>query len=180
MKKILSILSFAALGAIALPLQAATPVFSANGFVCGKEGVTVTCKGSLPNGKDTVTSTGHDLVYLTMNTHQEGVPTRYTYFSDTGCLIGYTFGAGGQPVAAVASHRNGVKQTFSFEDGKYEKIIQFCMQDAPTATAGKTPPAAVPAASAASEKPVTTAQKDSAPAKKSATAAAPKKPAAAK
>lgn len=133
---------------LASAAQAATPVFSANGFICGKEGVTVTCKGSLPNGKDTITGTGHDLVYLTINTQQEGVPTRYTYFSDTGCLIGYTFGAGGQPVAAVAAHRSGAKQTFSFDDGKYEKIVQYCVQDKiaeatggakSPATAAKTP-----------------------------------------
>lgn len=171
MKKILCALTLAALAGVAASASAATPVFSANGFVCGKEGNTVTCKGSLPNGKDTVTGTGHDLVYLTINTHQEGVPTRYTYFSDTGCLIGYTFGAGGQPVAAVAAHRNGVKQTFSFEDGKYEKIVQFCMQENPTASATAAAPASAPAAA----KPVTTAQKDAAP--KKAPAAAPKKPA---
>ncbi|HCU23690.1 MAG TPA: hypothetical protein DF383_01635 [Deltaproteobacteria bacterium] len=135
MKKVLFALSILAMSA-ATAAQAVTPVFSANGFICGKEGVTVTCKGGMPQGgRDTVTSTGHDLVYMTINTFQEGVPTRYTYFSDTGCLVGYTFGAGGQPVAAVASHRNGVKQTFSFEDGKYEKIIQFCAQENPAKTA---------------------------------------------
>src|SRR5689334_6153258 len=134
MKKILCALSLMAVAGLSASAYAVPPVFSANGFICGKEGNTVTCKGNLPNGKDTVTGTGHDLVYLTINTHQEGVPTRYTYFSDTGCLIGYTFGAAGQPVAAVASHRNGVKGTFSFEDGKYEKIVQFCMQENPSAS----------------------------------------------
>lgn len=169
MKKLLSAISFTALGLSAVSASAATPVYSANGFVCGKEGVTVTCKGSLPNGKDTVTGTGHDLVYLTVNTHQEGVPTRYTYFSDTGCLIGYTFGAGGQPVAAVASHRSGVKSTFSFEDGKYEKVVQYCLQDNPGAAAQAS---AKPATA-----PVTTAQKDAPPPAKPAAAPA-KKPAA--
>lgn len=169
MKHTFIALAFAALVLAAAPASAATPVFSANGFVCGKEGVTVTCKGGLPNGKDTITGTGHNLVYLTINTFQEGVPTRYTYFSDTGCLIGYTFGAGGQPVAAVASHRSGTKSTFSFEDGKYEKIVQFCMSENPVASS---PAGAKPAA-----QPVTTAQKDAAPAAKPAAAPA-KKPAA--
>lgn len=169
MKNLLSAFALAALSVAAIPAFAATPVFSANGFVCGKEGVTVTCKGGLPNGKDTVTGTGHDLVYLTINTTQEGAPTRYTYFSDTGCLIGYTFGAGGQPVAAVAAHRSGTKSTFSFEDGKYEKIVQFCMQDNPV-------PGAQAAAKPAAQ-PVATAQKDAAPAAKPA-AAPTKKPAA--
>jgi hypothetical protein len=142
MKKI-SLFLAALATSLASSAHAATPVFSANGFVCGKEGVTVTCKGSLPNGKDTVTGTGHDLVYLTINTTQEGVPTRYTYFSDTGCLIGYTFGAGGQPVAAVAAHRSGAKQTFSFEDGKYEKIVQYCVNEKiAAATGGVQAPAA--------------------------------------
>lgn len=171
MKNLLSAFALAALSAAATPAFAATPVFSANGFVCGKEGVTVTCKGGLPNGRDTVTGTGHNLVYLTINTTQEGAPTRYTYFSDTGCLIGYTFGAGGQPVAAVAAHRSGTKSTFSFEDGKYEKIIQFCMQDNPVP--------ATPAAAKPAEQPVTTAKKEAAPAAKPAAApAAAKKPAA--
>lgn len=102
------------------------PVFSANGFKCGKTGVTVSCKGSLPNGKDSVTATGHNVVYITVNTQTEGVPTRYTYFSDTGCLIGYTFSAAGTPVAAVASHRKGSKQTFKFQEGKYEELIEYC------------------------------------------------------
>ena len=149
MRKI-SILTAVLAAAFAATAQAATaPVFSANGFICGKEGSTVTCKGSLPNGKGTITGTGHDLVYLTINTTQEGVPTRYTYFSDTGCLIGYTFGAGGQPIAAVAAHRSGAKQTFGFEDGKYEKIVQYCVQEKPaTATGGATAPAAAPKAAA--------------------------------
>jgi len=175
MKKILCAISLMALAAISTSAYAVPPVFSANGFICGKEGNTVTCKGNLPNGKDTVTGTGHDLVYLTINTHQEGVPTRYTYFSDTGCLIGYTFGAAGQPVAAVASHRNGVKGTFSFEDGKYEKIVQFCMQENPTSGSST---ASAPAAAPAAAQPVTTAQKEAAPAK--APAATSKKPASTK
>src|SRR5262245_30627988 len=160
MKKVLCTLTLAATVAVAAAAQAAVPVFSANGFVCGKEGNTVTCKGNLPNGKDTVTGTGHDLVYLTINTHQEGAPVRYTYFSDTGCLIGYTFGAGGQPVAAVAAHRNSVKQTFSFEDGKYEKIVQFCMQENPTNATAAAP--AAPSAPAPATKPVASAAKDGA------------------
>ncbi len=143
MKKIaMSLLGMAAL----LPAAAAwadVPVFSANGYICGKEGVTVTCKGPIPKGKDTITGTGHDLVYLTVNTIQEGTPVRYTYFSDTGCLIGYTFNAAGQPVAAVASHRKGAKQTFQFQAKEdYEKVVDFCVKDQP-ATAGA--PAATPA-----------------------------------
>jgi len=135
-----------------LPALADLPVFSANGFICGKEGVTVTCKGPIPGGKDTVTGTGHNLVYLTVNTQTQGVPTRYTYFSDTGCLIGYTFNSTGQPVEAVASHRKGVKQTFSFGDGKYDKIIDFCVQENPNgapAQASAAAPASTPAKPAA-------------------------------
>lgn len=146
MKKTSLLLAALFTASLASAAQAATPVFSANGFVCGKEGVTVTCKGGLPNGKDTVTGTGHDLVYLTINTQQEGVPTRYTYFSDTGCLIGYTFGAGGQPVAAVAAHRSGAKQTFSFEDGKYDKIVNYCVQEKIAGATGGTQAPAAPAA----------------------------------
>lgn len=112
-------------------VRAESPVFSANGFVCGKEGNNVTCKGPMPNGKDTITGSGHDLVYLTVNTYKDGAPARFTYFSDTGCLVGYTFNAAGQPIAAVVSHRKGAKQTFTFEDGKYEKIVQFCVQENP-------------------------------------------------
>ncbi len=107
------------------------PVFSANGFICGKEGTTVTCKGPIPGGTDTVTGTGHDLVYLTINTNQEGQPLRYTYFSDTGCLIGYSFNAAGNPVKAVAVHRSGVQKIFAFEDGKYDPIINYCIHNAP-------------------------------------------------
>ena len=149
MKNMLCALSLAALIFTAVPAWAATPVYSANGFVCGKEGVTVTCKGGLPNGKDTITGTGHNLVYLTINTTSAGAPTRFPYFSDTGCLIGYTFGAGGQPVAAVAAHRSGVKSTFTFDDGKYEKIVQYCMQDNPGAAAQASATAKQPAATPA-------------------------------
>lgn len=138
------------------------PVFSANGFVCGKEGVTVTCKGPVPTGKDTITGTGHDLVYLTVNTHQSGAPVRYTYFSDTGCLIGYTFNAAGQPAAAVVSHRKGAKQTFNFQNqADYDKVIDFCVKDQPgstavsSATPAKTtpPPAIKPAGTSAQADP---------------------------
>jgi hypothetical protein len=37
----------------------------------------------------------------------------------------------------VASHRDGAKQNFTFEDGKYEKIIQFCLQESGKKTALK-------------------------------------------
>ena len=107
-------------------VYADSPVFSANGFTCGKTGATVSCKGNLPNGKDTITGTGHNLVYLTVNTSTNGVPTRYSYFSDTGCLVGYTFNAAGNPYEAVASHRSGSKKTFKFEEGKYEALIEYC------------------------------------------------------
>lgn len=116
----------------------ATPVISANGFICGKKGVTVTCKGPIPGRSDTVTGTGHNIIYLTVNTITEGQPTRFTYFSDTGCLIGYTFNAAGNPIAAVASHRNGVKKTFDFGDGKYDAVIDYCAADNPAAAKSKT------------------------------------------
>jgi hypothetical protein len=117
-----------------------TPVYSANGYVCGKTGQTVTCKGPHPNGKDTITGTGHNLIYLTVNTTTEGAPVRYTYFSDTGCLVGYTFNAGGQPVAAVAAHRGGAKKNFDFGEGKYEPLIEFCASAAEKPVASTTQP----------------------------------------
>lgn len=125
MRKVFFLLSFVFLALTSFKAWA-QPVFSANGFICGKEETTVTCKGPIPGADATVTGTGHNIVYLTVNNKTDGQPTRYTYFSDTGCLIGYTFNAAGQPIAAVASHRNGSKQTFEFGDGKYEKVIEFC------------------------------------------------------
>lgn len=112
-----------------------TPVFSANGFICGKKGLTVTCKGPIPGRNDTVTGTGHDIVYLTVNTRTAGAPARYTYFSDTGCLVGYTFNAAGNPFEAVASHRSGKKKDFKFTEDNYEALIEFCAsrQDSPKA-----------------------------------------------
>ena len=143
MKKLsLGLLSLATLGFAAQASAQNIPVFSANGFLCGKEGQTVTCKGPVPNGKDTMTATGHDLVYLTINSKQEGAPVRYTYFSDTGCLIGYTFNAAGQPAAAVASHRKGAKQTFNFQStADYDKVIAFCVADAPGTSTASAPSA---------------------------------------
>jgi hypothetical protein len=125
----------------AVMVYADTPVYSANGYICGKTGQTVTCKGPHPNGKDTLTGTGHNLIYLTINTTTHGAPTRYTYFSDTGCLVGYTFNAGGQPVAAVASHRSGAKKTFEFGEGKYEPLIEFCASAGGKPVAATTVPA---------------------------------------
>lgn len=109
------------------------PVFSANGFICGKHGSTVTCKGPIPGKKDTVTGTGHDIIYLTVNTVTDGKPTRFTYFSDTGCLIGYSFNAAGTPLMAVARHRNGAEKTFEFGPGKYDAVIDYCAGPAPVA-----------------------------------------------
>lgn len=131
MKKLFGIISFIALFGFATHATADTPVYSANGFTCGKKGLTVTCKGPSPNGKDMITGTGHDLVYLTINTITEGAPARFTYFSDTGCLIGYTFNAAGNPVKAVASHRDGVTKTFEFGEGKYDAVIEFCGSASP-------------------------------------------------
>ncbi len=128
MKKIFVSVFFLAIFLIASQAWSDTPVFSANGFVCGKEGVTVSCKGPLPDGKGSVTGTGHEVIYLSVNTSQQGALARYTYFSDTGCLIGFTFNLQGKPFAAVASDRNGQKKQFNFEDGKYEKVIEYCSQ----------------------------------------------------
>ena len=124
MKKISIGVLFLASFALCLPVQAS--VYSANGFICGTKGATVTCKGPIPGGTDTVTGTGHNIVYLTVNTKTAGQPTRFTYFSDTGCLIGYTFNAAGNPTVAVASHRNGSKKQFQFGQGKYDAIIDYC------------------------------------------------------
>lgn len=135
MKKISMVAALAALMMGSAAAQADISVFSANGFVCGKEGQTVTCKGKHPLNNDTITATGHNLVYLTINTQQDGAPVRYTYFSDTGCLIGYTFNAAGQPANAVVSHRKGAKQTFNFANkDDYEKVTNFCVADQPAGT----------------------------------------------
>ncbi len=115
-----------------LSLHAAgIPVYSANGFTCGRMGLTVTCKGPLPGSQahDTVTSTGHNLVYLTVDTIDNGQPLRYTYFSDTGCLVGYSFGADGKPVGVVARHRNGSKANFQVQNDNYDTVISYCEQN---------------------------------------------------
>ncbi|MFO1519490.1 MAG: hypothetical protein U1F57_07530 [bacterium] len=109
----------------------AIPVYSVNGFKCSKVGVTVTCKGPIPGGDDSLTVTGHGLVYVTMDVHQGGHPTRYTYFSDTGCLVGYTFGMDGKVINAVAVHRNGTKGSFDVKEENYDPMVSFCEQDLP-------------------------------------------------
>ena len=124
-KKIFPMLAVFSLFCVSVA-QADVPVFSAHGFVCGKQGETVTCKGPMPGSKDTITGTGHDIVYLTVNTTVSGAPARFTYFSDTGCLIGYAFNAAGNPNSAVANHRNGSKKNFDFSSGNYEAITEFC------------------------------------------------------
>jgi len=170
MKKILFVLGLLSLTSFAIKANA-LPVFSANGFICGKEGTTVTCKGPIPGGHDSITGTGHDLVYLTINTGDNSQPLRYTYFSDTGCLLGYSFNALGAPVKAVAVHRNGTKKTFTFEDGKYEAIIDFCLQESPSGD-GKsladntTPSNSQPSAASTSTKTTAASTKPATPAKK--------------
>lgn len=131
MKKIFGLINLAVILSFPGVAFADIPVYSAHGYICGKTGQTVTCKGPHPNGKDTITGTGHDIIYLTVNTTTAGAPTRFTYFSDTGCLVGYTFNANGQPVAAVAAHRNGAKKTFEFGEGKYDPLIEFCSSENP-------------------------------------------------
>lgn len=128
MKLGLSLVTICFLTVLSLEARADVPVFSANGFQCGKKGVTVTCKGPMPDGKGTITGTGHNVVYLTVNTTTAGAPARYTYFSDTGCLVGYAFNAAGNPTQAVASHRSGAKQTFEFGEGKYDPLLSFCSE----------------------------------------------------
>jgi hypothetical protein len=132
MKKIFLFLMMLVLVCFSIKSMAAVlPVYSTNGFVCQKVGVSVTCKGPIPGGKDSVTATGHNLVYLTMDVVQGGSPTRYTYFSDTGCLVGYTFGEQGKPIAAVAVHRNGTKGSFDIKNDNYDSMIQYCEQELP-------------------------------------------------
>ncbi len=110
---------------------AGIPVYSANGFTCGRMGLTVTCKGPLPGAqaKDTVTATGHSLVYVTVDTIDAGQPLRYTYFSDTGCLVGYSFGADSKAVGVVARHRNGSKANFLVQNDNYDPVITYCEQN---------------------------------------------------
>ncbi len=146
MKILILFLGFFISTGFGLQAWADAPVFSANGFVCGKKGVTVTCKGPLTNGKDTITGTGHNVIYLTVNTVTAGAPTRYTYFSDTGCLVGYTFNAAGNPVAAVASHRSGAKKNFDFGEGKYEPLLNFCADDKAVSKSTASSGAATPSA----------------------------------
>ncbi len=109
-------------------------VVSANGFQCGKENDLVTCKGPLPNGKDSIMGSGKDVVYLTINTNVGGVPSRYSYFSDTGCMVGYTFNAAGNPAMAVASHRSGEKKKIDLGKQGIETVSQFCASN-PSAAA---------------------------------------------
>ncbi|MCB1213902.1 MAG: hypothetical protein KDK66_00365 [Deltaproteobacteria bacterium] len=110
----------------------AAPVYSANGFICGGQGKTVTCKGPIPGRPDeSMTATGHNVVYMTINTKLNGAMVRYTYFSDTGCLVGYTFNAAGEPALAVAYHRESTeahpkKKTFDFSKNQYESLAKFC------------------------------------------------------
>lgn len=106
-------------------------VYSANGFTCGRMGLTVTCKGPLPGSqaKDTVTGTGHSLIYLTVDTLDNGQALRYTYFSDTGCLVGYSFGADSKVVGVVARHRNGNKANFQVQNDNYDPVISYCEQN---------------------------------------------------
>ena len=142
------------------PVYAANvPVYSANGFMCAKSGISVTCKGPIPGGTSSITGTGHNLVYLTVDLLQEGQPIRYTYFSDTGCLIGYTLGPDGSAIAVVARHRTGEKGTFSVQGDNYDGVIQFCERR-------------LGAESQAASRPVTTSQKPATPAAKPATSAA--------
>ena len=126
------------LGVFALLLSSSTlqaagniPLYSANGFTCGRMGVTVTCKGPLPGDKaqDTVTVTGHELVYITVDTIDNGQAFRYTYFSDTGCLVGYSFGADGKTVGVVARHRNNNKANFQVQNDNYDPVIAYCEQN---------------------------------------------------
>src|SRR4029453_1569586 len=159
MKKLFIFILFGGLllaGKTALALT--LPVYSVNGFSCTKLGVTVTCKGPIPGGKDSLTGTGHNLVYLTMAVFQNGFPTgsptRYTYFSDTGCLVGYTFGTEGKPVSAVAVHRNGQKASFDIKNDNYDQMIAYCEKELPGSpkpmgSAGGPTPAPAPAKPAA-------------------------------
>lgn len=137
MKKI--IFGLFALGLCSSSLQAASniPLYSANGFTCGRMGLTVTCKGPLPGDKaqDTVTATGHNLVYVTVDTVDNGQPLRYTYFSDTGCLVGYSFGADGKAVGVVARHRSGSKANFQIQNDNYDQVIAYCEQNLPNSPA---------------------------------------------
>jgi len=139
---------------------AGVPVYSANGFKCAKSGVSVTCKGPIPGGTSTITGTGHNLVYLTVDMLQDGQPIRYTYFSDTGCLLGYTLGPDGNAIAVVARHRTGEKGTFSVQGDNYDGVIQFCerrlgfeTQPAPASPNSKPAPAKPAAAPAKTAQP---------------------------
>jgi hypothetical protein len=132
MKKVIFVSLILTLGAISSEAWSLA-VYSVNGFVCQKSGFSVTCKGPIPgnDSHDAITATGHGLVYISMDVTQGGVPTRYTYFSDTGCLVGYTFGTEGKVVNAVAVHRNGSKASFPIDNDNYDQMVTWCEQELP-------------------------------------------------
>jgi hypothetical protein len=132
MKKIFFTLLILILGALSRDAWSLA-TYSVNGFVCQKSGYSVTCKGPIPgnDSRDAITATGHGLVYISMDVTQGGVPTRYTYFSDTGCLVGYTFGTEGKVVNAVAVHRNGTKASFPIQNDNYDQMVTWCEQELP-------------------------------------------------
>ena len=87
MKKFIGVFFFVAV-LIALSQAEAANVFSANGFNCtatqAKNGTIVDCDGAFPGVTGLFGATGYDLAHIEYSPDNK---SRFSYMSDTGCLI---------------------------------------------------------------------------------------------
>ena len=89
------------------------PVNSANGFTCSQNDELVTCRGTFPGqSQPVIESTGYNVVWV----RADYPGTRYTYYSDSGCLCTAAFGSGGKVSKQECTSKGG--QTKSFKGDK--------------------------------------------------------------
>ncbi len=111
------------------PLRVWAAPISANGFECLSVKGGVRCEGKFPGSETLVQKEGPSPVHISADVKGETAPVHYAYFSETGCLIGYTLNNEGKREGAAVIHRSGEKKTFVVKKNGYRKIIDFCRKE---------------------------------------------------
>ena len=93
------------------------PIISANGFSCSQAEGMVSCRGSFPSQPSpTIEATGYNVVWI----RGDYPGSRYTYYSDSGCLCAAEFDQDGKVRTQECTARLGNKKSFKGGKSTYD------------------------------------------------------------
>ncbi|MCE9624331.1 MAG: hypothetical protein K8R69_02585 [Deltaproteobacteria bacterium] len=93
------------------------PIISANGFSCSQAEGMVSCRGSFPSQPNPVIeATGYNVVWI----RGDYPGSRYTYYSDSGCLCAAEFESNGKVRTQECTSRLGNQKSFKGGKSTYD------------------------------------------------------------